>query len=182
MKSILKIFILLYVGLSVTSCVAKKKFVALQTSLDMSKKELEVANRDLGTCGVNLNTYMAKLTTCENEKTKLRNDMTTAQASWEGQIKDLKDQRGIQQSQVGDLTNLSKSATDNIRETLAQLEKKEKYIYLLQAAKTQGDRHLVRAVRSRAWDRASAGRYQRSGASDLYHSRERLIRLSRPAG
>ncbi len=139
MKSILKIFILLYVGLSVTSCVAKKKFVALQTSLDMSKKELEVANRDLGTCGVNLNTYMVKLTTCENEKTKLRNDMTTAQASWEGQIKDLKDQRGIQQSQVGDLTNLSKSATDNIRETLAQLEKKEKYIYLLQAAKTKAD-------------------------------------------
>jgi chemotaxis protein MotB len=139
MKLILKVIVFLFFGLSITSCVAKKKFVALQSRLDVSNKELEVANRDLGTCGVNLNGYMAKLSTCENEKTKLRNDMSISQANWEEQIKDLKDQRNKQQNQVGSLTNLSQSATDNIRETLSQLEKKEKYIYLLQAAKTKAD-------------------------------------------
>jgi chemotaxis protein MotB len=34
---------------------------------------------------------------------------------------------------------LSQSASDNIKETLSQLEKKDKYIHLLQAAKTKAD-------------------------------------------
>jgi chemotaxis protein MotB len=51
----------------------------------------------------------------------------------------LKSQRDKTQSQVGDLTNLSQSANNNISQTLSQLEKKDKYIYLLQAAKTKTD-------------------------------------------
>ena len=39
----------------------------------------------------------------------------------------------------GDLTVLSQSANDNIKETLSQLETKDKYIHLLQAAKTKAD-------------------------------------------
>lgn len=39
----------------------------------------------------------------------------------------------------GNLTVLSQSANDNIRETLAQLQQKDKYIQLLQAAKTKAD-------------------------------------------
>lgn len=55
------------------------------------------------------------------------------------QLADCKSQRDKQLSQVGDLTVLSQSASDNIKETLSQLEGKDKYIRLLQAAKTKAD-------------------------------------------
>lgn len=55
--------------------------------------------------------------------------------------------RDKQLSQVDDLTTLSQSANENIKETLLQLEKKDKYINLLQAAKTRADSiNLVLAV------------------------------------
>jgi chemotaxis protein MotB len=72
----------------------------------------------------------------------LSNDFIALQANLndrQNQINDLKAQRDKTQSQVGDLTNLSKSANDNIGQTLSQLAKKDKYIYLLQAAKTKTD-------------------------------------------
>ena len=139
MKPVLNIIILLCFGLAATSCVTKKRFVSLQSEMEMKNTELDNANRDLGKCGVSLNDYMAKLSTCENENGRLRSDMKTAESNWSNQVKDLKDQRDKQQSQVGDLTNLSKSANDNIGQTLAQLERKEKYIHYLQAAKTKAD-------------------------------------------
>jgi chemotaxis protein MotB len=40
---------------------------------------------------------------------------------------------------VGDLTVLSQSANENIKQTLQQLESKDKYIRLLQAARTKAD-------------------------------------------
>ena len=55
------------------------------------------------------------------------------------QLADMKQLRDKQVSQVGDLTVLSQTANDNIGETLAQLETKEKYVRLLQAAKTKAD-------------------------------------------
>ena len=55
------------------------------------------------------------------------------------QIADLKLQREKQMETVGDLTVLSQSANENIKETLSQLESKDKYIQLLQAAKTKAD-------------------------------------------
>jgi chemotaxis protein MotB len=137
-----KIAIYLCVGLSMTSCVAKKKYVSLRT-------ELEAANKDLGKCGENLNAAMAKLSTCETDREKLRTDLSNNQNTLRLreeqmqdlrlQIDDFKSQRDKQLTQVGDLTVLSKSANDNIKETLSQLEKKDKYIHLLQAAKTKAD-------------------------------------------
>lgn len=131
MKSFAFLFILLIAGMSMTSCVSKKRFTSLQN-------ELAVANKDLGACGENLNGYMARLSLCEQE-------LRTSQARSE-QMQDLKDQladckalRDKQLNQVGDLTVLSKSATDNINETLRQLEGKDKYIRLLQAAKNKAD-------------------------------------------
>jgi chemotaxis protein MotB len=55
------------------------------------------------------------------------------------QVADYKKTRDRQVEQVGDLTVLSQAATENINKTLAQLEKKDKYIHLLQAAKTKAD-------------------------------------------
>ncbi len=125
-----------------TSCVAKKKYVSLQT-------ELDAANKDLGKCGESLNEALNKLTACESNKESLRGELNTCKNALQLreeqmqdmrlQIDDFKAQRDKQLTQVGDLTVLSQSANDNIKETLAQLERKDKYIHLLQAAKTKAD-------------------------------------------
>ena len=125
-----------------TSCVAKKKFLAKQS-------ELALANADLGKCGVKISDLSNRLSGCEQERASLKSDIKTAQSNLqlrEEQIKDLKEQigdirtqRDKQVSQVGNLTVLSQSASDNIKETLSQLEKKDKYLHLLQAAKTKAD-------------------------------------------
>ena len=47
--------------------------------------------------------------------------------------------RDKQIDQVGNLTVLTQTANENIKETLSQLEKKDKYIHLLQEAKTKAD-------------------------------------------
>lgn len=117
------------------SCVSKKKFVALRT-------ELETANRDLGKCGVSLNDYMTRLSTCDQELKTAQSTMKMRQEQMDdlrAQLTDAKSLRDKQLTQVGDLTVLSQSANENIKETLMQLEKKDKYIYLLQAAKTKAD-------------------------------------------
>ncbi len=137
-----KLILFLLLSLSTVSCVSKKKFTSLQTQLD-------TANKDLGKCGENLNEQINRLRACENDKEGLKGEIRNAQNTLqlrEEQIKDLKEQiadikaqRDKQLSQVGELTVLSQSASDNIKETLSQLEKKDKYIHLLQAAKTKAD-------------------------------------------
>ena len=142
MKSSMKIFLFLGIGILMTSCISKKKMLALQS-------EYDVANKQLGECGENLNEYMARLSACKQENEKLKGQVQTSTSNLqlrEEQISDLKDQindvrvlRDKQLSQVDDLTTLSQSASENIKETLQQLENKDKYINLLQAAKTRAD-------------------------------------------
>ena len=135
MKSTVKFLVFLCLGLSMASCVSKKKFVALTT-------ELETANRDLGKCGVSLNDYMTRLSTCDQELKAAKSSLQSRQEQMQDlrtQLEDAKALRDKQLTQVGNLTVLSQSANDNIKETLMQLEKKDKYIYLLQAAKTKAD-------------------------------------------
>ena len=105
----------------VSSCVGKKKFTSLQQLHDA--KQAEVSK-------------------CYDEKGTLQNEVKVKEekiASLEAQLKDCKEFRDKQMTQVGDLTVLSKSANDNINKTLAQLEEKDKYIKLLQAARTKAD-------------------------------------------
>lgn len=141
-SSIISFALLLLAGLTMTSCVTKKQFLSLQAQLD-------AANKDLGKCGESLNDYMNRLSACDRDRENLRSDLRNTQNTVklrEEQLQDLKDQladckaqRDKQQTQVGDLTALSQSANQNIRETLSQLERKDKYIHLLQAAKTKAD-------------------------------------------
>lgn len=129
-------------ALLMTSCVSKKQFMALQT-------ELETTNQDLGKCGEDLNDYMNRLSACQQDKTRLEGEINTLKNSVklrEEQVNSLKDQvndyralRDKQLNQVGDLTVLSQSANENIKETLSQLEKKDKYIRFLQLAKSKAD-------------------------------------------
>jgi chemotaxis protein MotB len=142
MRFTVKICFFLCVSLALASCVSKKKFVALQN-------DFAAANRDLGVCGERLSGLTNQLSACEQERFRLQADLRGVQTALqlrEDQIKDLKAQvtdvqaqRDRQLTQVTDLTTLSRSANDNIRETLSQLEKKDKYIHLLQAAKTRAD-------------------------------------------
>jgi chemotaxis protein MotB len=127
---------------ALSSCVTKKKFTALESELLQTKNELAVANKDLGKCGKSLNDYMNRLSLCEQD----RSNAVNAQKIYEEQLQFLKSQlsdcqnlRDKQLSTVGDLTNLNKSANDNIRETLSQLERKDKYLTILQNAKTRAD-------------------------------------------
>lgn len=129
-------------ALLMTSCVSKKQFMALQT-------ELETTNQDLGKCGEDLNDYMNRLSACQQDKTRLEGEINTLKSnvklreeqinSLKDQVADYRTQRDKQLNQVGDLTVLSKSANENIKETLSQLEKKDKYIRFLQLAKSKAD-------------------------------------------
>ena len=139
MKSTVKFIVFLCVCLSITSCVSKKKFLSMQTQL---KTDLEKANSDLGKCGVSLNDYMTRLSTCDQELKAAQSTLQARQEQMQDlrtQLEDAKALRDKQLTQVGNLTVLSQSANDNIKETLSQLEKKDKYIHLLQAAKTKAD-------------------------------------------
>ncbi len=139
MKFTPHLLLCLFLGLGVTSCVSNKKFNAMQANM---QSELDVANKQLGKCGEDLNNYMSQLNACEIEKAKLEAELSKSDNALkirEEQITDLKEQRDKQLSQVGDLTVLSQSANENIKETLSQLESKDKYIQLLQAAKTKAD-------------------------------------------
>lgn len=116
-------------AITFSSCVVtKKKYTALQN-------KLLVAQQDAASC--------------ENASARLKSDnkiLSVSLASKEEFIVDLKSQladckkiRDKQLTTVGDLTVLTQAANDNIKETLAQLERKDKYIHLLQAAKTKAD-------------------------------------------
>lgn len=125
-----------------TSCVTKKKYAALKNDLASTKTQLAAANKDLGKCGENVNSLMNQLTNCQKDREKDANSVRLREeqlADLRSQLTDCRAQRDKQVDQVGNLTVLSQSANDNIKETLSQLEKKDKYIHLLQAAKTKAD-------------------------------------------
>lgn len=143
MKPILFATVILF---SMSACVSSKKFNTMQ---DTMKKDLALANKQLGECGEELSDYLNKLSACEQEKAELLSEINTFEkteavrneqiSGMQAQIEDYKSQRDKQMDQVGDLTVLSKSANDNIKETLAQMEKKDAYIHLLNAAKDKAD-------------------------------------------
>lgn len=118
-----------------TSCVSKKKFTALES-------DLKTANEQLGKCGESLNDYMARLTACNTDLTALKTEKTHRDEQimdLKAQLEDCKIQRDKQLTQVGDLTVMSQGANENMKLTLSQLAEKDKYIHLLQAAKTRAD-------------------------------------------
>ena len=138
----LSFILVLALAIFSSSCVSKKKF-------DLLQLELNTANEDLGKCGESLSDYMNRLSACEQEKARMMQEIRSTQdnlrlreeqiADLREQVADMRSQRDKQLSQLEDLTTLSQSASDNIKETLSQLETKDKYIQLLQAAKTRAD-------------------------------------------
>ena len=118
-----------------TGCVSKKAAADLQTQID--RQQAEIAKRDQ-----EINRYAERVADCERREAGLQGQIQTAQAEVrvrEEQIADLRKQRDAQVQAVGDLTVLSQGANTNIGRTLAQLETKDKYIRLLQQAKSKAD-------------------------------------------
>ncbi len=138
--------ILLLIAVAFTSCVSKKKLAEREAGY---KKQLEIANNQLNDCEFSLNKHLGEISACRAELAKKEAEKKSVDNLLkvrEEQIDDLKDQltdaksiRDKQLTQVGDLTVLSQSANENIKETLSQLENKDKYIHLLQGAKTKAD-------------------------------------------
>lgn len=142
MRSTNKFILLLCLGVALSSCVSKKKFVSLQTDLDACNREVAKFTSQYGEC-------MQQLTACDQEKNSVKADLNaclgTARLREEqindlkAQVDDLKKQRDMQAAQAGSLTQLSQDANKNMQQTLEQLAKKDQYIYLLQNAKSRAD-------------------------------------------
>lgn len=131
--------LLLFVMSFSSACVSTKKYEGLQT-------QLQNRTTELGVCQEELSTYR---TTTGRERDELNRNLQQASnsnqlmeqqiQSLRDQVADLKAQRDKQLTQVGDLTVLSKSANDNIKQTLSQLQQKDQYIQFLQAARSKAD-------------------------------------------
>jgi len=145
-----KLLTLLFSILLFSSCVSKKKFVGMESELELAKADLQTCNRDLAR-------QVKSLDACNQEKSRLTAELNSMKSNMtlreeqlsdlRSQIDDIRTQRDKQLSTVDDLTTLSQSATQNIERTLDQLDKKDQYIGLLQAAKTRADSiNLVLAV------------------------------------
>ena len=147
------LIVMLVLGILFPSCVSQKKFKGLQKRLETSEKSnfdlSQSIKGQLDACNKQATAYKEKADACEEERQRLAAELALAQNNvgvrtqqledYKTQLADVKLQRDKQFQQVGNLTVLSQTANNNIKETLTQLENKDKYIHLLQAAKTKAD-------------------------------------------
>lgn len=125
MKTLKFTFIALGCVTLMASCVSKKKYAQLK--VDYEKK--------LTSCEQDLAMEKEKHESCEAKYAVVQRELNLR----EDQVAEYKDQLSKQMEQVGDLTVLSQSANQNINQTLSQLEQKDQYIRMLQAAKDKAD-------------------------------------------
>ncbi|NLP58513.1 OmpA family protein [Lutibacter sp. B1] len=116
MRKIFALMILASVMLS--SCVSQKKYTELEDSLTKKSQELVDVKADLMKCKV------------ENEGRVV---------ALQQQVESLKKDKDKTLEYVDNLTVLSKSASDNIKETLSQMAKKDEYIQHIQKAMNRKD-------------------------------------------
>ena len=116
-----KISLLLLTAIILNSCVAKKDFVALETKNKQTEKEL-----------VNTKATLQKYL-IENEKESARALALTEQ------VKYLKEDKKTALKQVENLTVLTQSSSDNIKNVISQLSEKDKFINGIRKAMTQKD-------------------------------------------
>lgn len=132
MKLRKRYLLILFIGLGVSSCVSSKKYSSMR---DGYERDLAVRNGQLQECNAKVEDYIKQLS---SSKTTL--GMREEQISdLREQLTDVRSQRDKQVTQVGDLAVLSQSASDNIKETLNQLQQRDRYIHLLHAAKSKAD-------------------------------------------
>ena len=111
----------LFVLIMLSSCISKKEHAALQAQHDKAKDELLAVK--------------TSLTKCMIDKEKCESDVANLNST----IVDLKNDKKKTLEYVDNLTVLTQGANDNIKETLAQLSKKDKYINRIRAAASKKD-------------------------------------------
>lgn len=116
-----KLFSLLAVTILIASCASSKELDALKAKHEQTKEELVNTKANLTKCLVEKERYQEKSSLLE----------TT--------VEDLRKDKKETLKQVGDLTVLTQGANDNIKESLAQLGKKDKYINKIRAAASKKD-------------------------------------------
>lgn len=142
MDRIISATVLLVFLCSMSSCISKKKFALMESQLTTANASLDEYYEDVNNCRI-------KLENCEEEVSSLRTKLSNAEQTLtirSEQISDLKEQvtdnrsmRDKQFNQVEDLTSLNQQVNENINKTLSQLEQKDGFIQLLQAAKSRTD-------------------------------------------
>ena len=136
----MKKMLLFFLILSVTqSCVSKKKFIDLDFELDETINSLRAAQHNLAECNKQKSLTATKLESEIARYESLKNSKSDIEITLRAQIEDLRKQREQQYTQVGDLTVISKSANDNMNQTIRQLEQKDTYIRQLMDAKSKAD-------------------------------------------
>jgi len=121
MYTMKKLSFLLLTAVIVSSCVSKKDFVTLQSKHDQAKTELVNVKTNLQKCLIESEKEAAKVSSLTEQVKNLREDKKTA----------LK--------QVENLTVLTQSSSDNIKNVISQLSEKDKYINGVRKAMTQKD-------------------------------------------
>jgi chemotaxis protein MotB len=116
-----KLSFLLLTAVIVSSCVSKKDFVTLQSKHDQAKTELVDIKANLQKC----------LIESEKESSKV--------FSLTEQVKYLKEDKKTALKQVENLTVLTQSSSNNIKNVISQLSEKDKYINGVRKAMTQKD-------------------------------------------
>jgi len=113
-----KISLLLLSTVLISSCVSKKEYASLQAKHNETKTELVDLKASLQKC----------LTEGEKESTKV---FTLTE-----QVKSLKDDKKTALKQVENLTVLTQSSSENIKNVISQLSEKDKYINGVRKAMT----------------------------------------------
>jgi len=114
-------FLVIASAVLLSSCVSQKKFADLQSDYDATKLQLTDAN--------------AKVLNCQVEKDKFANQL----AALESQNKFLSQNNENNIRQIESLTTLSQSASGNIKDIIAQLSEKDKYINGIRGAMSKKD-------------------------------------------
>lgn len=116
-----KIVLFLSAAFLLASCASSKELEALKAKHEQTKEELLTVKTNLTKCLVEKEKYQDRSKDLETRIDELRKDKENT----------------IQQ--VENLTVLTKGANDNIKETLSQLSKKDKYINKIRAAASKKD-------------------------------------------
>ena len=132
MKLRKRYLLILFIGLGVSSCVSSKKYSSMR---DGYERDLAVRNGQLQECNAKVEDYIKQLSSSKTTLSLREEQISDLRE----QLADVRSQRDKQVTQVGDLAVLSQSASDNIKETLNQLQQRDRYIHLLHAAKSKAD-------------------------------------------
>jgi len=116
-----KTLLLASVAVFLSSCVSQKKYAQLQSDYDAANQQLTDAK--------------AKVLQCQVEKDKYANQLELLQS----QNKFLHENNQANIKQIESLTKLSESANSNIKDIVAQLSEKDKYINGIRGAMSRKD-------------------------------------------